>query len=184
MTRSVLALSLALAMCPGAASACIPPAPPIQLSGESDRDYLERRNAFTQAVLYGERRAAQERLYDKASRVSLARVIKSDRLSLILNDGAPARRVEVLPIAIFKGAPLNGETRKLEDAGLTSCGRYGGGNATISAPGDYIVLFEDANPSAPTGYYGLLLTELLEPRILGRFDKVVHAAREDAIKSR
>ena len=178
MTRSVLALSLALAICPGAALACIPPAPPIRLSDESEGDYLERRNAFNQAVLYGERRAAQERLYDQASRVSLARVIKSDRLLLMLADGSPARRIGVQPVAVFKGTPVKGETAILEDAGMTSCGRYGGGNATVAEPGDYVVLFEDANPSGPTGHYGLLLTELVDPRILSRFNAVVREARK------
>ena len=60
---------------------------------------------------------------------------------------------------------------------MTTCGPYGDGTATGAAPGSYVLLFEDVSPEGPTGHFGLLLTELREPRVLDRFSEVVQKAR-------
>ena len=160
------------------ASPCIPPPPPLQLSGESDESYRARAEVFTRATLDEERRAWQTRLYENATRVSLARVTASTTLPGVLSDGlSSGRRVELQPIAVFKGAPAAGEKRSVQDAGMTTCGLYGGGTATTGSPGDYVILFEDADPNSPTGHLGFRLTDLREPRILSRFSEVVQAAR-------
>ena len=160
------------------AMACIGPAPTIRLSGESEAAFLARGQAFAAAERDEDRRAFQVRLFDKASRVSLARVTASTKLPGVLSDGlSPGFRVEVQPVALFKGPALNGRPVALQDAGMSTCGRYGGGTATAAAPGSYILLFEDANPQGPTGHHGIFLHEVLEPRVLERFSAVVQQAR-------
>lgn len=163
------------------ANACIPPAPTIRLSGESEAAFLARSQAFAAAEMDEDRRAVQVRLYDQASRVSLARVTASTQLPDVLSDGlSPGFRVEVQPVAVFKGPALDGRPFALQDAGMSTCGRYGGGSATAAKPGSYILLFENANPQGPTGHQGLLLAELREPRVLERFSAVVRQARAAA----
>lgn len=175
--RALVAGLLAVGMT-GPALACIGPAPTIQLSGEAEAAFRARSQAFSQAERDEDRRAAQTRLYDTASRVSLARVLTSERLPGVLSGGiSQGSRVEVQPMAYFKGSASKPGRVVLQDAGMTTCGPYGGGTATSAAPGSYVLLFEDVSPEGPTGHFGLLLTELREPRVLDRFSEVVQKAR-------
>jgi hypothetical protein len=64
----------------------------------------------------------------------------------------------------------------VQDKYMTTCGPAGGGSATLAKQGDYVLLFERANPDGPTGHHGILLQELREPR----FSAVVHATRRAA----
>ena len=163
------------------AAACIGPPPRVRLTDESEAAFLARSQAFAAAENDEDRRAFQVRLFDQASRVTLARVTASTKLPGALSDGlSPGFRVEVQPIALFKGPALNGRPVALQDAGMSTCGRYGGGTATATAPGSYILLFEDANPQGPTGHHGILLHEVREPRVLERFNAVVQQARAAA----
>ena len=59
---------------------------------------------------------------------------------------------------------------------MTSCGLSGGGTATRSPVGSYIILFENIGGDATTGHVGIRLGELLEPRILREFDDRVRSA--------
>lgn len=172
-----LAFGFAVLVAATPALACVPPPPPLQLSGESRQAYADRSKAFVEALSNEDQRARQVRLYGAASRVSLARVINSTPLPGTLDDGQPRRRVDVQPVAAFKGPAPSGRAIRLEDAGMTTCGRYGGGSATAAKPGDYVLLFEGVDTGGLSRNLGLLLNELREPRILERFNEVIQQAR-------
>jgi hypothetical protein len=124
------------------------------------------------------KRRGQSKLFDTATRVSLARVVAKHDTTRIMSDGSSlARRVEVMPLAAFKGDMSSSERAvALEDKGITSCGRFGAGSATWAGVGSYVILFEKADPDAYTGSVGVLLSELREPRIIGKFDEVARLA--------
>jgi hypothetical protein len=179
VTAGLTAAALLVTASP--ATACIGPAPTIRLSGESDEEYKRRGAAFARAEDDEMRRALQSALFDRATRVSLAQVTSATTVPGVLSDGlSPIRRVEAVPLALFKGTALNGRPIAVQDKTMTTCGPAGGGTATMAKPGDYVLLFEGAKPDGPTGHHGILLEELREPRILARFSEVVQGARRAA----
>ncbi|WP_426267208.1 hypothetical protein [Sphingomonas sp. LHG3443-2] len=173
-----LGVVLALAL-PAPALACVPPPPLQRLAGESDADLAVRARTFGEAEADENRRRQQSGWFDRATRVSLARITVSGPTDRILGDGLTrARRVEAVRIGSFKGETASG-TVAMEDVGITSCGVHGGGTARSGKPGAYIVTFEGVQPEG-TGNVGVPLSELRDPRIIQAFSDVAKPALEGA----
>ncbi|NJC06422.1 hypothetical protein GGQ97_002215 [Sphingomonas kaistensis] len=176
--RALLGVTLVLAF-PAPALACVPPPPLQRLAGESDADLAVRARTFGEAEADENRRRQQSGWFDRADRVSLARITASGEISRLLGMGSlRARRVEALRLGTFKGEAAPG-TVAMEDVGITSCGVYGGGTARSGKPGAYIVTFEGVQPEG-TGNVGVPLSELRDPRIIQAFSEVAKPALEGA----
>jgi hypothetical protein len=171
-----LRLLLALALMGGAAPAltCVPPPPQVQLPGEDLEAFRSRAEAFNRARDDDDRRRYQAELFDRASRVSLARVVTASSTPRLLSDGlSNAWRVEAQPLVLFKGPASTNAPVAIEDNVMTTCGPGGGGTATRVPVGSYIILFENVGSGATTGHIGIRMAELVESRMLRAFNESV-----------
>jgi hypothetical protein len=108
-------------------------------------------------------------LFNRASRVSFARVVTSVEISIEQN--SPGRRLEVEPVEVYKGSPVDGKLRSVADKGYDSCSIYGGGTGTGERPGRYVLLYEDVQKNGGTPHTTMLVGELRDPRILAQYGK-------------
>ena len=160
MRRLIFAFSLTATSVP--TLACIPPPPVSQLPGESEKAYKERHKAAALAEDDEMRRGYQIALFEKASRVSIARVESTETIQLADGEG---RKVTVTPMKALKG-DASGDRVLLADRILTTCGWAGGGSAPRGGPGDYVILFEGDLFRSGAERFGLLAREARDPRLL------------------
>ncbi|GAA4015655.1 hypothetical protein GCM10022280_13050 [Sphingomonas swuensis] len=151
------------------ARACTAPPPPVYNGGSlAEHRALAKRLAseYLQRQLWRN----QVDLFDKAKRVSLARVIASEKIALG-NDPLGGYRLTLEPIEVYKGAAVDGQPRTVEDKGVSSCGLYGGGSGTSQRSGEYLILYEDVPALGGGPHTTLLVSELRDPRILDFYGK-------------
>ena len=141
---------------------CIPPPPVSQLPGESAEAYKLRHKAAALAEDDEMHRQYQIALFEKATRVAIARIESTEPVKLAVGEG---RSVVVSPMKALKGDP-SGDRVLLADKTLTTCGWAGGGSAPRGAPGDYIILFEGDLFRGGGDKFGLLAREARDPKLL------------------
>jgi len=167
----------AAAMTASAGNACIGPPPPIELPGESAKAHESRRAAVFSAIADEDRRRFQTTLFDKAVSVTLGLVLRSRPAET--RDGV-GREVEVRPVAALKGAEASGPI-VLANRYLTSCGWAGGGSATASAVGEYVIVFEgNLFADSLAEPYGIHINEARDPRLLDALNNAAVSLRDSS----
>lgn len=165
------------------AIACVPPPPPVQFPDETREAYSARATIVHADTLDEDRRSLQERLFDQASSVVLARVISSTPVPI---DGwgmpVTGHRIEAEPLHTLKGEPLSG-TLTLADRSISSCGLAGGGPATSQKAGAKIIIFRNGFLEGEIGNFGIPLTDAREPRLMKALNQAALALRSKSSTS-
>jgi hypothetical protein len=161
-----------------AATACVPPPPPVRFPAESGDAYAARSKIVFQDSLDEDRRALQVRLFDNARSIHLARVATSTPVA-IGGWGVPVQGHAITAMAIrtLKGDPPVGPLA-MADRGMTSCGLYGGGPATSEKPGALIVVFTGVRLGDNVQDFGLPLAAAREPRLMAALNEAALALRD------
>ncbi len=166
MTRVLAFVLMAVALA-STAPACVALPPPPRLIGENDADYSSRAKAFRETLNVAGARDTQERLFAKAVRVSIARVVA--KRAIKIDDAFVGNEVAVEPLASIKGV-RGREPITLADRVMSSCGPLGDGSATAASVGSYVLLFENPDKERPNG---MLLSDLREPMILQKLEQAI-----------
>jgi hypothetical protein len=167
-----------------AATACVPPPPPVRFPSESDDAYAARSKIVFQHSLDEDRRALQVRLLDNAQSIHLARVETSTPVA-IGGWGVPihGHAITAKAIRTLKGDPPAGPLA-MADRGMTTCGLYGGGLATSEKPGALIVVFTGVRLGDDVQDFGLPLAAAREPRLMAALNEAALALRDNHEVSR
>lgn len=174
-------LVVAMALAAPEAMACLPPAPflpaPAPPAGTSSIDALSLSRAYhmanealRDAETLAQRQRYQTGLFDRASRVFLARV---DRTEIVADPPAALKsmegtqRVVLMPVRWLKGASRGAEI-SLAYTGLSSCGPMPSFDAMAGSVGDVFVIYLSADaPEQKNVLDAIAVKNLLDPGILG-----------------
>jgi hypothetical protein len=109
----------------------------MQLPGESPKAYHDRVEAAFAAELFEERRLMQSNLLAQSTATFIGVVADSREIAV---GEVKGHEVSVRPVYAIKG-DLPNQSVTLRDTVFTDCGMSGGGSATSSSPGDYVIVF-------------------------------------------
>ncbi len=163
MNRRLVALALILLSLPNSALACLPPQPPPQLPGETDKAYEERGDENAQAQFIEDRRTAQIYVQERAKASFIG--IVSDRHEI--GHGEVGYEVRVRPVRTLKG-PLPDAPVPLREVNARRCSGLDGRSITSAVPGDYLIIFQGVDTGPPDGIVdvGIFASEARDPFVL------------------